>query len=203
MTIAADEALAIGLVEDRATSAEDAAMLLAGTIAANARSSVAGLKRIVAGDPAADRLFEDAFGGDDFREGVSAFKARRAPGLRGMSRALLIADHASNHVPGDVDLDIDPALLNQHMAIDIGVAPLGALLCERLGMDGIFGPVSRLVIDLNREADAPGLIPVASDGFAIPGTNGLTTRPAAPASIASGVPIMTASPRASPRSARR
>ncbi|MES2498134.1 MAG: N-formylglutamate amidohydrolase [Pseudomonadota bacterium] len=86
-----------------------------------------------------------------------------------MSDILLIADHASNHVPPDIDLDIDPALLDQHMAIDIGVAPLGRLLCDRLGIDGIFGPVSRLVIDLNREEDAPGLIPRESDGFAIPG----------------------------------
>lgn len=89
-----------------------------------------------------------------------------------MSDLLLIADHASNHVPADIDLGIDPALLNQHMAIDIGVAPLGRLLCERLGMHGIYGPVSRLVLDLNREEDAPGLIPLESDGFAIPG-NGL------------------------------
>ncbi len=86
-----------------------------------------------------------------------------------MSGLILIADHASNHVPADIDLDIDPALLNQHMAIDIGVAPLGRLLCERLGMEGFFGDVSRLVLDLNREEDAPGLIPTESDGFAIPG----------------------------------
>ncbi|KKC27497.1 N-formylglutamate amidohydrolase [Sphingomonas sp. SRS2] len=86
-----------------------------------------------------------------------------------MSGLLLIADHASNHVPADIDLDIDPVLLDQHMAIDIGVAPLGRLLCDRLDMDGIFGPVSRLVIDLNREEDAPGLIPQESDGFAISG----------------------------------
>ena len=86
-----------------------------------------------------------------------------------MNGLLLIADHASNHVPGDIDLDIDPALLNEHMAVDIGVEPLGRLLCDRLGMAGIFGEVSRLVIDLNREEDAPGLIPTTSDGFAIPG----------------------------------
>lgn len=91
-----------------------------------------------------------------------------------MSDVLLIADHASNHVPDDIDLDIDRALLNQHMAIDIGVDPLGRLLCDRLGMDGIFGPVSRLVIDLNREEGAAGLIPTESDGFAIPGNKLLT-----------------------------
>jgi len=91
-----------------------------------------------------------------------------------MNDILLIADHASNHVPADIDLDIDPALLGQHMAIDIGVDPLGRLLCERLPMDGIFGPVSRLVIDLNREEDAAGLIPAESDGFAIAGNALLT-----------------------------
>ncbi|TZG28054.1 N-formylglutamate amidohydrolase [Sphingomonas montanisoli] len=87
---------------------------------------------------------------------------------------LLIADHASNHVPADIDLDVDPALLDQHMAIDIGVDATGRLLCAALGMAGIFGPVSRLVIDLNREEDAAGLIPHESDGFAIPGNKLLT-----------------------------
>lgn len=91
-----------------------------------------------------------------------------------MSGLILIADHASNHVPADIDLDIDPVLLGQHMALDIGVEPLGRLLCERLDMEGFFGAVSRLVLDLNREEDAPGLIPMESDGFAIPGNKLLT-----------------------------
>ncbi len=79
MAIGADEALAIGLVEERAPSADEAALALAEAIALNARSSVAGLKRILAGDKAADRLFEDAFGGADFREGLAAFRERRKP----------------------------------------------------------------------------------------------------------------------------
>jgi predicted N-formylglutamate amidohydrolase len=85
---------------------------------------------------------------------------------------LLIADHASNHVPDDIDLGLEPELLNDHIAIDLGVAELGALLCERLSCPGIFADVSRLVIDLNREVDAPGLIPISSDGHIIPGNDG-------------------------------
>ena len=41
---------------------------------------------------------------------------------------LLIADHASNHVPDDIDLGIDPGLLTSHIAIDIGVTEVAALL---------------------------------------------------------------------------
>ncbi|WP_176591071.1 N-formylglutamate amidohydrolase [Sphingobium sp. EM0848] len=82
---------------------------------------------------------------------------------------LIIADHASAHVPADVDLGIDPALLHDHIAIDIGVAEVSTLLARQLGCTAILGGVSRLVIDLNREDDAPGLLPVMSDGHAIPG----------------------------------
>ena len=82
---------------------------------------------------------------------------------------LIIADHASAHVPADIDLGIDPALLSNHIAIDIGAAEVSRLLAEQLGCTAILGGISRLVIDLNREDDAPGLLPVMSDGHAIPG----------------------------------
>lgn len=84
---------------------------------------------------------------------------------------LLIADHASNRVPPDVALGVDPAILTQHVAIDIGVDPLGRALCAALGCPGILGGVSRLVTDFNREEDKPGLVPIASDGHAIPGND--------------------------------
>ena len=82
---------------------------------------------------------------------------------------LIVADHASSHVPPDIDLGIDPALLNDHIAVDIGVAEVSELIAADLGCTAILGGVSRLVIDLNREDDAPGLLPVMSDGHAIPG----------------------------------
>lgn len=86
---------------------------------------------------------------------------------------LIIADHASAHVPADIDLGIDPALLDEHIAVDIGIAPLAAALADRTGCAAILAGVSRLVIDLNREIDHPGLIPVESDGHAIPGNVGI------------------------------
>ena len=82
---------------------------------------------------------------------------------------LVVSDHASNHVPVDIELGIDPALLDQHIAIDIGVAEVGALMAERPGIAAFQGGVSWLVCDFNREEHAPAVIPVASDGHAIPG----------------------------------
>ncbi|MEJ7926558.1 N-formylglutamate amidohydrolase [Sphingobium sp. AN641] len=82
---------------------------------------------------------------------------------------LIVADHASAHVPADINLGVDRTLLTDHVAIDIGVADVAALLVEQMGCSAILGGVSRLVIDLNREEDAPGLLPVMSDGHAIPG----------------------------------
>ena len=87
----------------------------------------------------------------------------RASGL------LIVADHASAAVPADVGLGIPASLLAAHIAIDIGVAPLAAALCRALDCPAVLGDVSRLVIDLNREEDAPGLVPTESDGHRISG----------------------------------
>jgi predicted N-formylglutamate amidohydrolase len=49
------------------------------------------------------------------------------------------------------------------------VAEVSQLLAAQLNCSAILAGISRLVIDLNREEDAPGLLPVMSDGHAIPG----------------------------------
>jgi predicted N-formylglutamate amidohydrolase len=91
------------------------------------------------------------------------------------SGMLLIGDHASNHLPDGYDLGVPPWVMEQHVAIDIGVAPLGRALCAALGCRGILGGVSRLLIDLNREAAAAALIPETSDGHIISGNAALDT----------------------------
>ncbi len=92
--------------------------------------------------------------------------------IHGTPRAggvLIVADHASNRVPDDLDLGIDRALLEQHIAIDIGVAEVAALLVRDTGCAAFLGNVSRLVCDFNRDEDQPGTIPATSDGHAIRG----------------------------------
>ncbi|MGZ3171845.1 MAG: N-formylglutamate amidohydrolase [Croceibacterium sp.] len=82
---------------------------------------------------------------------------------------LVVSDHASNRVPDDIDLGIDPALLGEHVAIDIGVAGVAKRMVEQAGFAAFLANVSRLVCDCNREEDSPAVIPHSSDGHAIPG----------------------------------
>jgi predicted N-formylglutamate amidohydrolase len=94
--------------------------------------------------------------------------------LIGMPRfggILVVSDHASNRVPPDIALGIDPALLTEHMAWDIGVAAVGAAMAQCPGTAAFQCGVSRLVCDVNREPEAAGAVPVASDGHDIPGNH--------------------------------
>lgn len=84
---------------------------------------------------------------------------------------LVVSDHASNRVPEDIDLGIAPALLEEHVAIDIGVREVGALMARRPGIAAFQANVSRLVCDFNRDEHAPAAVPIASDCHAIPGND--------------------------------
>ncbi|WP_066533075.1 N-formylglutamate amidohydrolase [Erythrobacter sp. CCH5-A1] len=85
---------------------------------------------------------------------------------------VLVADHASNAVPADIDLGIPEHLLHEHIALDIGTEAIAELLAERHAIPAHIAAVSRLVCDLNREETAPGLVPPESDGHPIPGNFG-------------------------------
>lgn len=93
--------------------------------------------------------------------------------IDGTADVLILCDHASNHVPPDIDLAIDAALLDKHIAIDIGAGGVSRALARHLSAPAILAAVSRLVIDLNREPDSLGLVPHISDGHAIPGNDGV------------------------------
>jgi predicted N-formylglutamate amidohydrolase len=95
-----------------------------------------------------------------------AFRLVGTPRFGGI---LVVADHASNRVPDDIDLGIGPALLEEHIALDIGVEGVAERMAARPGIAAFLGHVSRLVCDFNREEHAPGVVPIASDGHAIPG----------------------------------
>lgn len=82
---------------------------------------------------------------------------------------LIIADHASNHVPEDIDLAIDKKLLHNHIAVDIGVREVSGILVEKFPISAIRARQSRLVIDLNRDEDNPDAIPRISDTHKIAG----------------------------------
>ena len=85
---------------------------------------------------------------------------------------LVVGDHASNRIPADIDLGIDADLLDQHIAVDIGVAAVAEVMARHAGVAAFLANTSRLVCDFNREEDRPGVVPEFSDGYAIPGNIG-------------------------------
>jgi predicted N-formylglutamate amidohydrolase len=105
----------------------------------------------------------------DVRASTVKEEASRLLGTPRFGGILVVADHASNRVPGDIDLGIDPALLDLHIASDLGVAAVAEIMAQRPGIAAFLGNVSRLVCDFNREAHQPATIPIASDGHTIPG----------------------------------
>lgn len=83
-----------------------------------------------------------------------------------------VADHASNFVPNDIELGIAPELLEQHIAVDIGVEGVAGRMARRHGIPAHLATASRLVCDLHREEDHKAVVPMESDGHLIPGNIG-------------------------------
>jgi len=95
----------------------------------------------------------------------------------GASPFLLLGDHAGQAIPRSlVDLGLPTSALDLHIALDIGVAALGAALTQRLDATWVQQSYSRLVIDCNRSSGAADSIPKVSDGVTIPGNLGLSGR---------------------------
>jgi predicted N-formylglutamate amidohydrolase/predicted GIY-YIG superfamily endonuclease len=82
---------------------------------------------------------------------------------------LIIADHASNRLPPEIDdLGVSADDMERHIAWDIGTELLAMRLQSLLKCPSIIAEWSRLLIDLNRDPKHPGLVPETSDGTTIP-----------------------------------
>ena len=83
-----------------------------------------------------------------------------------------VCDHAANAVPEGITLGVSAQTMEKHIAWDIGAAGVVERMARRHGIPAHLAKFSRLVIDLHREEDSPGLIPETSDGQLIPGNIG-------------------------------
>jgi len=89
---------------------------------------------------------------------------------QGNGQFVILCDHASGHIPAELDdLGLPPAELARHIASDIGAAGVAEALSEIFDAPAVLSQLSRLVIDCNRHLDAVDLIPECSDGTVIPG----------------------------------
>lgn len=85
---------------------------------------------------------------------------------------VVTCDHATNLVPDHVNggtLGLPDADMQRHIAIDIGALGVAQALGHMLNAPVVSANFSRLVIDPNRGADDPTLIPQLYDGTIIPG----------------------------------
>lgn len=83
---------------------------------------------------------------------------------------IFLCDHAANALPaGFGSLGLDPALLQTHIAYDIGAAEVTRTLAARFAAPAVLARWSRLLVDLNRGEDDPTLVMKLSDGSVIPG----------------------------------
>ena len=71
---------------------------------------------------------------------------------------LCIVDHASNFVPEGIELGIDSRLMDQHIALDIGVGGIAERLARRHNIPAHIACVSRLVCDFHRREDEPAAL---------------------------------------------
>lgn len=87
----------------------------------------------------------------------------------GLSRVLLVCDHAGHLVPSGVSLGVGEQDLRRHIGYDIGALAVAERLSEALGAELIAQRYSRLVIDCNRPPHEADAMPERADGTDVPG----------------------------------
>lgn len=102
----------------------------------------------------------------------TAYEIVEGDAARGL---VLLADHATNHLPPEYgSLGLPASAFERHIAYDIGIEKLTRRLAARLGVPAVMSRFSRLLIDPNRGEDDPTLIMKISDGAIISGNHPIT-----------------------------
>lgn len=102
-------------------------------------------------------------------------KAVTVTNARGASPFVIVCDHASNHIPHDYgDLGLTPIERLSHIAWDPGALAVSRALSDALDAPLVASNISRLIIDPNRDLDAPDLIWTLSEATRIPGNENLS-----------------------------
>jgi predicted N-formylglutamate amidohydrolase len=92
----------------------------------------------------------------------------------GRAPLILFCDHAGRAFPRKLgNLGLTQSELDQHIAWDIGIAGVAAILSRNLDAPCALASYSRLVIDCNRRLDDPSSIAQESDRIEVPGNRGL------------------------------
>jgi predicted N-formylglutamate amidohydrolase len=101
--------------------------------------------------------------------------AVRTENTDGASPVLLVCEHAANRIPRTLGtLDLDPSVLQSHVAWDPGAYEVALLLARSLDATLISSRFSRLVYDVNRPPDSPQAIRAASEIYDIPANQNLS-----------------------------
>ena len=104
------------------------------------------------------------------RTDADLFAPVRTVNAGGQGPFVVVVDHASNRIPPrHGDLGLRPSDRVRHIAWDPGALSVSLRLSELLDAPVVHSTVSRLVIDCNRDLDAPDLIPKISEHTEIPG----------------------------------
>jgi predicted N-formylglutamate amidohydrolase len=102
-------------------------------------------------------------------------KAVTVTNARGASPFVIVCDHASNFIPEVYgDLGLTPVQRVSHIAWDPGALAVSRGLSDALDAPLVWSGISRLIIDPNRDLDAPDLIWTLSEATRIPGNENLS-----------------------------
>ena len=88
---------------------------------------------------------------------------------------LITCEHASNAVPAEFELGVEPELLESHWGWDRWADDVLGRFAPQLGATTVSARVSRLVLDVNRGRGDDTLIRSACEGLLIPGNQDLSS----------------------------